>query len=155
MKSRTRKAVFIWSIRDYSKSAAGRIFQTSVNSLFFIEQLEWISQSLLNALKLAPPTLEIVVRIFITGGRNADEMPLIEVARDDVPRTSAGNMERPLGDDDDSMYSPRDVSTPTNMPRGLKDFPSVRLSQGRPELGSLLKEEVRSADGGKLSVTGT
>ncbi|EJF65061.1 hypothetical protein DICSQDRAFT_177735 [Dichomitus squalens LYAD-421 SS1] len=131
MKARTQKVVFIWSIRDS-------------------KQLEWITRSLLNALELAPSGLEIVVRIFITGHQKSDQMPLM-MNRDDMPPMSTGDMQR--ADDGDSMYSPQDTPTAMNMPRELKDFSSVHLTPGRPELGSLLRHEVQNASGGRLSVT--
>ncbi|KAI0354097.1 iron reductase [Trametes cingulata] len=48
-KSKCRKVVFIWCIRDAS-------------------HIEWVSTALTRALELAPSNIEIAVRIFVTGG---------------------------------------------------------------------------------------
>ncbi|KAI0717230.1 ferric reductase NAD binding domain-containing protein [Cerioporus squamosus] len=120
--SRTRKLVFIWSIRD-------------------AKQMEWICKALVNALELAPPSLEIAVRIFVTGGRKPDQVPLMN------------NNDS----DSDSMYS-MDGPTPTNAgmpmpPRMLPDFfSSVQITPGRPDIPKMLKDEVAGASG-RLSVT--
>ncbi|RPD78372.1 hypothetical protein L226DRAFT_481122 [Lentinus tigrinus ALCF2SS1-7] len=110
-KSRTRKVVFIWSIRD-------------------AKQMEWIAKPLVNALERAPPSLEIAIRIFVTGGQKADQMPLMN------------------NNDSDSMYS----MERSMRPRMLADFPSVQVTPGRPDIPKMLKDEVTGATG-RLSVT--
>ncbi|TFK94331.1 hypothetical protein K466DRAFT_476640 [Polyporus arcularius HHB13444] len=119
-KSQTRKVVFIWSIRD-------------------AKQVEWISKALVNALERAPPSLEIAICIFVTGGRKPDQMPLMN------------------NNDSDFMYT-MDGPTPTNAdmpmmaPRMLADFTSVQITPGRPDIPKMLKDEVALASG-RLSVT--
>ncbi len=104
------------------------------------EQMEWISKALVNALERAPPSLEIAICIFVTGGRKPDQMPLMN------------------NNDSDFMYS-MDGPTPTNAdmpmmaPRMLADFPSVQITPGRPDIPKMLKDEVAHASG-RLSVTG-
>lgn len=49
---------------------------------------------------------------------------------------------------------PATTSASTLRDLTLKDFPSVRVVPGRPDLSKLLKEEVAAATGDRLSVTG-
>ncbi|OJT02648.1 Ferric reductase transmembrane component 3 [Trametes pubescens] len=59
-KSRCRRVVFIWSIRDP-------------------KQLDWISETMGKALELAPEQLDVSVRIFMTGrGRVPDRTPIMD-----------------------------------------------------------------------------
>lgn len=90
-----------------------------------------------NALEVAPEQLDISVRIFMTGRtRMPDQTPLMS------------------SDDDDGNSSSDEMMTPTmEIRRPLMSFGAVQLTQGRPELGKLLKDEV-SATAGRISVTG-
>ncbi|KAI0743893.1 iron reductase [Daedaleopsis nitida] len=117
--SRCSRAVFIWSIRDP-------------------KQLDWISDSLAAALQLAPPTLEIAIRVFVTGRpRNPD------------PTSTAPN---PNPDADDRTLSSA-LATPAG-PRTLTSFQEVQVGAGRPDIPKILKDEVgRSDAGSRLSVT--
>ncbi|RPD78371.1 hypothetical protein L226DRAFT_531717 [Lentinus tigrinus ALCF2SS1-7] len=116
-RSKTRKIVFLWSIRD-------------------AKQIEWISKALTNALELAPPSLEISVRIFVTGRQNP------------LPITQTLTM--------NSSYSMTTLGspTPTNdaFPKTITDSPSVQITQGRPDIRKVLRDEV-DATVGRLSVT--
>lgn len=102
--------------------------------------MEWICKALVNALERAPSSLEIAVRIFVTGGRKPDQVPLMN------------------NNDSDSMYS-MDGPTPTSAgmpmpPRMMPEhFSSVEITPGRPDIPKLLKDEVAGASG-RLSVTG-
>ena len=143
-KSRTRKVVFVWSIRDASKysslfSSLSTRQYVRLNSHMSAEQMKWISKPLINALERAPPSLEIAIRIFVTAGQKPDQMPLMN------------------NNDSDSMYS-INGPTATNAdmpmpPRMLADFPSVQITSGRPDIPKMLKDEVAGASG-RLSVTG-
>ncbi|KAI0675094.1 iron reductase [Trametes maxima] len=115
-KSRCRKVVFIWSIRDY-------------------KQLDWISRAMSEALEVAPEALDIRIRIFVTGHlREPDQAPL-------------------MNEDESSVLSGSETPTSTSMSRPLRTFTAVQITQGRPELGKLLKDEVATTIGGRMSVT--
>ncbi|EIW62961.1 uncharacterized protein TRAVEDRAFT_113854 [Trametes versicolor FP-101664 SS1] len=86
-KSRCRRVVFVWSIRDP-------------------KQLDWISEAMGNALEVAPEKLDISVRIFMTGrARMPDQTPLMSDSDDDgnmssdemtTPTMEMMEMRRPL-----------------------------------------------------------
>ncbi|KAI0362934.1 hypothetical protein BV20DRAFT_1126522 [Pilatotrama ljubarskyi] len=114
-KSRCRKVVFVWSVRD-------------------AQQLEWVSKTLSEALEVAPDQFEVSIRIFVTG-------------RGTLPSGT-----HPKGRDDASMYSESELHTAGSVRRPLHSFPAVRITQGRPDLGKLLKSEISNTTG-RMSVT--
>ncbi|KAI0356289.1 hypothetical protein OH77DRAFT_1401246 [Trametes cingulata] len=114
-RSKCRKVVFVWSIRD-------------------AQQLEWISKAVSEALEVAAAQLEVFIRIFVTG-------------RGPLPSHTES-----AGCDDASMYPESELPTAGAVQRPLHSFPAVRIAQGRPDLGKLLKDEVSTA-AGRMSVT--
>ncbi|KAH9838053.1 iron reductase [Rhodofomes roseus] len=95
--------------------------------------VEWISKALKQALELAPPTLKISIQIYVTAG--------------EPPVTSEKAY------DDDSVHegsgSSQEKDTPTP---SLSEFTAVSLHTGRPDLRSILRDEV-SVTTGRMSVT--
>ena len=135
-RSKTRKLVLLWSIRDSSTppllSRGAPACLTPLTG-----QVEWISNALTNALELAPSSLEIAVRIFVTGRQNATPIPLTMTKNSSYSMTTLGS------------------STPntSTSPQSLTEHPSVQITQGRPNIRALLRGEVDNATG-RLSVTG-
>ncbi|OSC98884.1 iron reductase [Trametes coccinea BRFM310] len=99
------------------------------------EHMEWISKVLVKALSLAPADIDISVRIFIT-------------ARSGQSLANATS----LDDDKESAHSSEGTAPSKSRPPSLLNFPVVQVAHGRPDLPSLLREEVE-ANTGRLSVT--
>ncbi|OJT05986.1 Ferric/cupric reductase transmembrane component 2 [Trametes pubescens] len=70
-KSRCRKLVFIWSIREAS-------------------HIEWVSKALTEALELAPAGLDISIRLFVTSGSTPGLVPADSWNEDDSVHSSEG-----------------------------------------------------------------
>ncbi|KAI0354098.1 hypothetical protein OH77DRAFT_1522024 [Trametes cingulata] len=123
-RSRCRRVVFVWTIREAS-------------------HIEWISHTLSKALELAPAEVDISIRIFITSTS---------------PTSASGNgptlkHARSWNEDDSVHSSSNDTAVgKTTTFSSLLSFPAVRVSQGRPDLGALLREEVE-VNTGRMSVT--
>ena len=98
-----------------------------------IEQIEWVSSSLVNALEFAPPHLDIAIRIFVTGRGKPDDQLTAESSR---------------------VLAQTSTIATTAAPRMLAEFSSVQIVSGRPDIPKMLKDEVKAAVG-HLSVTGT
>ncbi|KAI8973097.1 iron reductase [Trametes punicea] len=97
--------------------------------------MEWISDALTRALELAPAEIDISIRIFVTA-RSGRPLPGARVQ-----------------DDNESIHSNFDGASPSkSRPLSLLDFPAVQVTEGRPNLPLLLREEVE-ANTGRLSVT--
>ncbi|KAI0828502.1 iron reductase [Trametes gibbosa] len=115
-KSKCRKLIFVWCIRDAS-------------------HIEWISQALSRALELAPATIDITVRIYVTSPNGQS-----------VPRDSSWAEE-------ESLHSSENASPATKTrPSSLLNFQAVQVSSGRPDLTALLHEQIEGTSG-RLSVT--
>ena len=133
-RSRCRRLVWVWSIREPG-------------------HIEWVSKALTKALELAPAELEISIRIYVTskggersgsgGGKEAD------------PNANANALgEVREWKDDDSVHSSSEgTAVGRSRPPSLLSFDAVQVYEGRPELYSLLREEV-DATNGRISVTG-
>ncbi|KAI0644002.1 iron reductase [Trametes meyenii] len=114
-RSKCKKLVFIWSIREAS-------------------HIEWISKALTQALELAPNGIEISIRIFITSGNSIP-----------APQEREWN-------EDDSVHSSEGTAVGRSRPSSLLNFSAVQVSQGRPDIPALLRDEVE-VNTGRLSVT--
>ncbi|KAI0367299.1 iron reductase [Pilatotrama ljubarskyi] len=113
-KSKCQKVIFVWCIREAS-------------------HIEWVSNALTRALELAPSDVEIVIRIFVTGG-------------------SAPTLQKEGSwSEDESVHSSQGADGKAK-PSSLLNFPAVQVAEGRPDLSALIKEEVE-ANTGRLSVT--
>ncbi|OSC98885.1 iron reductase [Trametes coccinea BRFM310] len=115
-RSRCRRLLFIWAIRDAN-------------------HIDWISKTLGKALELAPAGIEISIRIFVTSGNG---MTLYQT--------------QTVGEDDSVGSISEGTAVGRSRPPSLLDFSAVQVIQGRPDLSSILREEVEAADG-RLSVT--
>ncbi|KAI0916552.1 hypothetical protein AcV5_003008 [Taiwanofungus camphoratus] len=111
-----RKVVWIWAIRD-------------------ARQIEWVNNTLVQALQVAPSHLSVHILIYVTSPESS--------------LTKAW--------DDDSAHSGSD-GTPSiqgekpSGPPSLLEFPVVHLSHGRPDIQALLQEEA-AVNTGHMSVT--
>ncbi|KAH9944667.1 iron reductase [Amylocystis lapponica] len=111
-----RRIVFIWAIRDAA-------------------HIDWVSQTISQALRIAPQHLSISILIFVTSGKapplngqhtNSDE------SISNTPRTSTDTL---------SLHAP-----------SLLSFTAVQVIHCRPDLCTLLREEA-SVNTGRMSVT--
>ncbi|KAI0367300.1 iron reductase [Pilatotrama ljubarskyi] len=98
--------------------------------------IEWISKALSKALQLAPSKVEIFIRIFVTSGSGSG-----------APLAQGRSW-----NEDDSIHSSNDTAVGKSRPPSLLNLSTVQVTQGRPDLGSLLREEVET-NTGRLSVT--
>ena len=108
--------------------------------IIFLGHIEWVSKTLTKALELAPSDIEISIRIFVTSGNAAP--------------TLAQTQDRSFNEDDSVHSSSDGTAIGKSRPSSLLNFSAVQVSQGRPDLRALLREEV-DANTGRLSVTGT
>ncbi|KAI9057704.1 iron reductase [Trametes sanguinea] len=97
--------------------------------------IDWISKTLGKALELAPSGIEISIRIFVTSG-NGKALYQTQTA----------------GEDDSVGSISEGTAVGQSRPPSLLDFSAVQVTQGRPDLSSILREEV-AVNSGCLSVT--
>ncbi|OJA15479.1 hypothetical protein AZE42_06345 [Rhizopogon vesiculosus] len=113
--SSCRRVVFIWSIRDAT-------------------HVRWIEDALMKAVELAPRSLAVSIRIFITG-----RLPTAE---------SESVLSSPIEKKHREHIVTQNVSFSS-----LSLTPhDVKMENGRPNLGALLKEEA-STTSGRMSVS--
>ncbi|KAK0199621.1 ferric reductase NAD binding domain-containing protein [Desarmillaria ectypa] len=103
------KAVFIWAIRDTT-------------------HVYWISNAISNALLRVPPSMNVDIRIYVTGGTS-------ESVQWDT--TSSINSDTASHDG----------------PPSFLGLDSVNVYQGRPDISQLLPEQAEATRGGRMSVT--
>lgn len=120
-KSSCTRVVFIWSIRG-------------------AEYVQWIEETLIKAVQLAPPSLAVSIRIFITASSS----------------TTQSNSSR---EDNSSIPSPTEKDSPehvvirrNSLSLSFLSLRGVRMESGRPNLDALLKEEVNRTSG-RMSVS--
>ncbi|KIK57839.1 hypothetical protein GYMLUDRAFT_46056 [Collybiopsis luxurians FD-317 M1] len=123
-KSVCQRVTFIWCIRDYSN-------------------IQWISDILVSGITLAPDSMKIHIRVYVTGTFD--------------PRRSLTDLHK-LGAESASSAESMLVQTPTsekveNLTTSassldvIAGLPSVMISQGRPLLADQLKEEADASRG--------
>ena len=135
-KSRCTKVIFIWAVRDSSRSPPIPSPIPPTHRPHPPGHVSWISKALKQALELAPPSLKIAVQIYVTAG----EPPATsEKAYDD---DSVHNENEAGGSDEKGSPAP-----------SLSDFSAVSFNAGRPDLRAILRDEVAVA-AGRMSVTG-
>jgi hypothetical protein len=99
-----------------------------------IAHVQWVKKALMKAVRLAPPSLTISLRIFITSLSTA-ESKLSDPALCEKTSTS------------ERIVTSRDSFSSLLSLRGAK------MEYGRPNLDAMLKEEISSASG-RMSVSG-
>lgn len=99
--------------------------------------IDWVSKALQQALELAPPFLDISVRIYVTSG---EPLPVTNQRAFDDDSIHEGGSDAHSGEKSSAVIS-------------LLDFSAVQVSSGRPDLHALLRDEV-AAVSGRLSVSG-
>ncbi|KAG1795142.1 ferric reductase NAD binding domain-containing protein [Suillus plorans] len=119
-KSSCKRVVFIWSIRQ-----AGYV--------------QWIEEALIKAVQLAPPSLTVSIRIFITGSPSTTQS-MEEVSGLSNPTEKNVTFEQVV-----TRKSPLTSSM-------LLSLRGVKMESGRSDLDALLKEEVSMASG-RMSVS--
>ncbi|KAK0443404.1 ferric reductase NAD binding domain-containing protein [Desarmillaria tabescens] len=107
-KSICTKAVFIWAIRDTTHVC-------------------WISNAISNALLRVPPSMNVDIRIYVTGGSP-------ESVQWDTTSVDSDTASR-------------------NGPPSFLGLDSVNVYQGRPDISQLLPEQAEATRGGRMSVT--
>jgi ferric-chelate reductase len=104
----------------------------------FIDYVQWIEDTLIKAVQLAPPSLKISIRIFITD-------PL-SIAGSEL---SISALSSPV----EKKGAPEHNVTKRDSLSSLLSLRGVKMEAGRPNLDALLKEEISSASG-RISVSG-
>lgn len=94
--------------------------------------VQWISNALSKALILAPSSLQVDVRIHITG-------------------SAQGSISQSF--DDDSDHSVRGKEEKDTHLASVLDLETVKTAEGRPDIRAMLLEEVESTSG-RMSVSG-
>lgn len=105
---------------------------------------------LAQALTLAPETLKIDIRIFVTGSRASDNSDLrsYDWAEESGSIAAESTLaQTPVSEKEAGILTSDSVSV-------LSDFSSVRVSHGRPAMAKLLIEEAEETRGGSMWVTG-
>ncbi|OAX36258.1 hypothetical protein K503DRAFT_315935 [Rhizopogon vinicolor AM-OR11-026] len=125
-KSRCRRVVFVWSIRN-------------------ADHIHCIDETLIRALQLAPPSLSISIRIHVTGAPTTIEALLHSYGLD-------GDI-TPLDDHHRSeiVVFPKGKAAERSQD-SLLALESVKLQKGRPDLPAILRDEVEMATG-RMSVS--
>jgi len=91
-----------------------------------------------SAVKQAPTSLQVEIRLFVTGSSTADW---------DTVSTDSSKLESPGGI---STLSAENTPPPSPL-----ETPGLKVSLGRPILNSILKEEAEEAREGSMCVAGT
>lgn len=120
-KSSCKRVVFIWSIRG-------------------TEYVRWIEETLIKAVQLAPPSLTVSIRIFITGPPSTTQ----SLSREDNPSVSSSTEKKGTTE--------HIVTKRVSFSSSLLSLRGVKMEFGRPDLDALLKEEVSIASG-RMSVS--
>ncbi|OJA13520.1 hypothetical protein AZE42_10524 [Rhizopogon vesiculosus] len=101
----------------------------------FAAHVRWIEDALMKAVELAPPSLTVSIRIFVTGRlKTAESEPLLS---NSVEKKGAEHIVT-------QSVSFSSLSLPPH---------DVRMENGRPNMGTLLKEEA-SMTSGRMSFAG-
>ncbi|KAG9087759.1 hypothetical protein FRC06_002376 [Ceratobasidium sp. 370] len=95
--------------------------------------IDWISHLLHEALQDCPPTILLEIRIHVT----QPTVPVLALTRGGTPPEAATPIE-----EKPSSFRDKDESTPS-----LESFQSVKIFNGRPNIATLLDEELGSALG--------
>ncbi|KAF7433186.1 hypothetical protein PC9H_005135 [Pleurotus ostreatus] len=108
-KSSVRRVVFVWAVRDGA-------------------HLTWITEIITKALNVAPPSLSIEPRIYVTGPNYPiPKVPALQ--SDGSTRSSTSSL-------------PSDLTS-----QDLPQYSALKLSHGRPSMKKLLQDEINSALG--------
>jgi hypothetical protein len=121
-KSSCTRVVFIWSIRG-------------------ADYIQWIEEALIKAVQLAPPSLTVSIRIFITAPSSTMQP---NPSREDDSSISSSTEKK--GSPEHTIIRKDSLSLSFMSLRGVK------MENGRPNLDALLREEV-DATSGRMSVS--
>lgn len=122
-KSICQRATFVWCIRDS-------------------EHIRWISDVLEQALALAPESLKIDIRIFVTAPSKPSDCSDLDYESVEKSGSTSAELtptQTPISEKK-IVISPSDYSVLTNLS-------SVKISSGRPFLAELLAEEAEATNG--------
>ncbi|KAH7924967.1 hypothetical protein BV22DRAFT_1065836 [Leucogyrophana mollusca] len=125
-KSDCRRVVFIWSVRDSN-------------------HIQWIDDTLIRAIQLAPPSLTVSIRIHVTGAPATMEPLTRTFGDEEVDKAS-------IRDDSRSEIVESGKDTPEKSKDSLLAIDAVKLESGRANFPVILKEEVDLASG-RMSVS--
>ncbi|KAH7911651.1 ferric reductase NAD binding domain-containing protein [Hygrophoropsis aurantiaca] len=139
-KSDCRRVVFIWSVRD-------------------ADHVQWIDETLIRAIQLAPPSLTISIQIHVTG-TPASIAPLVREKAGTDADADTDDREMHLKSvhtgSENGKDSETDRDSETRGSEKTKDtflaMDAVKVEQGRVNLPELLREEVELA-AGRMSVS--
>ncbi|KAG1726686.1 ferric reductase NAD binding domain-containing protein [Suillus lakei] len=122
--SSCRRVVFIWSIRN-------------------VDHIHWIDEVLIRALRLAPPSLSISIQIHVTGAPATIEI---------LPQSYGPNDDAKPVRDDSRSEELQDGKIMEISSDALFAIESVKLAHERPDLQTILRDEVKAATG-RMSVS--
>ena len=108
---------------------------------YLIGHIEWIAKALTKALELAPSEIDIAIRIYVTSTPTTGSVDI------------ASSSHTTTWKEDDSVHSSDETAIGRSRPSSLLNFSAVQVTQGRPDIPLLLREEVE-ANTGRMSVTG-
>lgn len=108
-----------------------------IHTFRLIGHIGWISATLLKAIQLSPSSLSISICVYVTGSS------LDSFAWDEESSPSASTED-----------NPEIPSGTSNSLASILSSPIVKVTEGRPDLRKLLREEAESASG-RMSVRGT
>lgn len=126
---RCRNVTFVWAIRDICECRLSTVIQIRISHPP-TGQIEWISDVLFPISRDVPPTLDVDIRLIITG-------------------TNKQNGDTSLCD----VESMPQIKTENKTILKLLDCPFARIQEGRPDLHTLIKNKIARAVG-NVSVNG-
>jgi hypothetical protein len=113
-------------------------------NIIFIAHIQWIEEELIKAVRLAPPSLTLSIRIFISGSTAASQSDLS--GEDDFTLSRAAVEKK-------GITEPSVVTQGDTLPSSLSSLGGTEVKQGRADLDALLNEEVNMTSG-RMSVSG-
>ncbi|KDQ51857.1 hypothetical protein JAAARDRAFT_198731 [Jaapia argillacea MUCL 33604] len=119
-----RRVVFVWAIRDQS-------------------HIDWVASALTQALTDAPSSLQIAVRINVTGAPTEPPPSAPDAWEDDSIHDVPSSLESRIPDPSQVEKS----KSKNSLAPSLLELPCVSIGRGRPDLKSMLGEEVECAEG--------
>lgn len=127
--------VFVWVIRSEGPGTRPKCFLVYDLTIIPLENIGWIEDILLPALVGIPPSISVVVKLYLTN--------------------SEADPEKWANDKSDTNSTEKlDTSdTPHAQPTSIFDSPLVSLDKGRPDLQNLIQNEIANSSG-RMSING-
>ena len=104
--------------------------------MFLSDYIQWVSEAIQSASLLAPSSLAIEIRLFVTGST--------------IPKSDTVSIT-----DSSKMESPGAGSSSNDAPHSPMQISGLKTTLGRPPLAEILKQEAEQTPCGTMCVAGT